>query len=129
MELRGHKDEIYAAVVWQGRIYSAGYDKLVIGWDEQGQKIVQMDGHVDSVNVLLAHEDCLYSGSSDGKILVWGTNHSLLRVRVTQRKNTIIFTFLKKKLQNNLHEPCRLNSLIPRIDAAMRDCRSQGFCN
>ena len=89
LTLRGHADEVFAAVFHptESRIASGGRDRLVRLWDAvTGEELVRLPGHSDYVFSLAFSPDgqTLVSSSGDGTLRLWDTEP--LRVRLRARR-------------------------------------------
>jgi WD40 repeat protein len=74
--LRGHADEVFAAVfhATESRIASGERDRLVRLWDAAtGEELVRLPGHSDYVYSLAFSPDgqTLVSSSGDGTLRLW----------------------------------------------------------
>jgi WD40 repeat protein len=75
-EMRGHTDEVFAAVFhpYGKRIASGGRDRAVRIWDaERGEQLVRLPGHTNYIFSLAFSPDgdTLVSGSGDSTVRLW----------------------------------------------------------
>jgi WD40 repeat protein len=87
LTLRGHADEVFAAVFHptESRIASGGRDRLVRRWDAvTGEELVRLPGHSDYGYSLAFSPDgkTLVSSSGDKTLRIWDTEPLRLRSQV-----------------------------------------------
>ncbi|KAI8815889.1 WD40-repeat-containing domain protein [Fimicolochytrium jonesii] len=71
-ERKGHEASIAAVVVVDGKMYSAGKDKIIQEWDgETFEPLRALKGHDRWIRALAAGHQQLFSGSWDETIRIW----------------------------------------------------------
>lgn len=74
LALKGHSDQVCAiCIAPDGRVFTAGFDKTIKGWNPDGTELFSVLGHTGAIRAL-AVSPCgkfLYSGSHDKLVKIW----------------------------------------------------------
>lgn len=102
--LKGHRGDVYAVLVFQKWIFSAGYDRTIRVWDvSNGKYLRSMVGHSSIIRSLtsLPPKMAIASASWDNTVKVWNVRSGSLLASLdghTNRVKDVIFCNISRRL-------------------------------
>lgn len=74
----GHSDYVISLAPAGEYLFSGSHDATIRQWNEQGECLVIMNHHTESIWCLLVHNGQLYSGASDNTLKRWNIQGQML---------------------------------------------------